>query len=259
MASGGSGTKADALGSYGTATGQANNAYGVAAPIYQQMATNPQGLTPQQVANQTTASLQSLGGSNATAAGYGALASARTNNAGGYQAAIDDSARQAGAQQSQNVLGIQNQNAMLQRQQQQQGLAGLSNIYGTASQTGLGYLKEAEEAPPSFWQQLGGAAAGDALGMATSLGTGGASKALGLGGCWIAEAIYGADDRRTHVVRAYLNGPFRNGRIGDFIMRLYLRFGERIARVVKRSKLLKAMFRPFFDAALSSALEGAWI
>lgn len=66
---------------------------------------------------------------------------------------------------------------------------------------------------------------------------------------------YGVHDGRTHVVRAYLNGPFRKSRTGDFIMRLYLRFGERVARVVKRSKLLKAVFRPFFDAALSRALE----
>lgn len=178
MASGGSGVKSDALNSYGTVQGQANGAYGVANPIYQQMAQRPQGYTPQQMADQTTASLQSLGGANAAVAGEGALAAARTNNGGGYQAAIDDAARQSGAQQSQNVLGIQNQSDMLQRQQQQEGLQGLSNEYGTAGSLGLGYLNAANNAKPTFWQNLGSQAASDAL----DLITGKTAKSMGLGG-----------------------------------------------------------------------------
>lgn len=140
------GVEQNALGAAGTAQGQSNNAYNVANPIYTQMATNPQGYTPQQQANMETASAQSLGGSNASAVGSGALQSARTNNAGGYQAAVDDAARSAGATQSQNTLGILNQSAALQRQQQQQGLQGLGNIYGDANKTGEGYLNEANQA-----------------------------------------------------------------------------------------------------------------
>lgn len=250
MASGGSGVKGDALNSYGQATGQANNAYNIAAPIYGQMATNPTGYTAQQKANLTTASNQTLGGANSAAAGEGALASARTNNAGAYQAAIDDAARGASAQQSQNNLAIENQNVNLQNEHQQEGLQGLSNIYGTATGAANGYLKDAEDAPPSFWQQLGTTAADAVVNTAAKAGGSWITK-----GCWIAEAVYGVDDRRTHVVRAYLNGPFRVKKRGDLIMRVYLRFGERVARVVKKSKLLKALFRPFFDAALSRALE----
>jgi hypothetical protein len=149
------GVEKDALGSYGTATGQANNAYGVAAPIYQQMAQRPQGYTPQQMANQVTASNQTLGGANSSAVGEGALASARTNNAGGYQAAIDDAARQSGAQQSQNVLGIQNRSDMLARQQQEQGLEGLSGVYREGNQAGQGYLNEANQAAANNpWMKL---------------------------------------------------------------------------------------------------------
>lgn len=140
------GVEKDALGSYGNATGQANNAYNVANPIYTQEAKNPQGYSPQQMANMTTASLQSLGGANASAAGQGALQAARTNNAGGYQAAIDDAARGAGQQQSQNVLDLQNKSVGLQRQQQQEGLAGLAGIYSDANRTGQGYLSEADNA-----------------------------------------------------------------------------------------------------------------
>jgi hypothetical protein len=83
MASGGSGVKGDAFGSYGNATGQANNAFNVANPIYTQEATHPIGYTPQQTADLKTASADSLGGSNASAVGQGALLDARTNNAGG--------------------------------------------------------------------------------------------------------------------------------------------------------------------------------
>jgi hypothetical protein len=177
MASGGSGVKADAFGSYGTATGQANNAFNVANPVYTQMATHPTGYTPQEIANQQTASNQTLGGANSAAVGEGALASARTNNAGGYQAAIDDAARNAGATQSQNNLGILNRSADLQRQQQEEGLHGLSGEYGTGSQIGLGYLNAANNAKPTFWQNLGSQAAGDALDLITGAG----AKKLGLG------------------------------------------------------------------------------
>jgi hypothetical protein len=170
MASGGSGVKADAFGSYGTATGQANGAFNVANPVYTQMATHPTGYTPQEIANQQTASNQTLGGANSAAVGEGALASARTNNAGGYQAAIDDAARNAGATQSQNNLGILNRSADLQRQQQEEGLQGLSNEYGTAGKLGQGYLDLANQAKPTFWQTLGMNAANDALAAATSWG-----------------------------------------------------------------------------------------
>ena len=163
------GVEKDALGGYGTASGQANNAYNVAAPIYTQMATNPQGYTPQQNANMLTASAQSLGGANASAVGEGALMAARTNNAGGYQGAVDDAMRNAQAQQSENALGIENKSALLARQQQQEGLAGLGSIYSDANSTARGYLGEADQAAQANpWMKIlttamqGGAQAGAA-------------------------------------------------------------------------------------------------
>jgi len=140
------GVEKDALANSGTATGQATNAYGVANPIYTQEAQHPQGLTPQQMADQQTAATQTLGGANASAAGQGALQAARTNNAGGYQAAIAEAARTAGATQSQDNLGIQNESDMLARQQQQQGLAGLNGIYNTGTQSATQNLGVADSA-----------------------------------------------------------------------------------------------------------------
>lgn len=75
-------------------------------------------------------------------------------------------------------------------------------------------------------------------------------------GCWIAEAIYGPNDIRTHLVREWLNVEFATRRFGRHVMAFYLRFGQRIAKVVKRSRFLSAVLKPLFDCALSSAV--AW-
>lgn len=74
------------------------------------------------------------------------------------------------------------------------------------------------------------------------------------GGCWIAEAIYGIDDPRTHLVRAFLNGPFRETLLGRFVMSFYLTFGQFIASQVRRYDFLKRALKPLFDRALREAL-----
>lgn len=89
---------------------------------------------------------------------------------------------------------------------------------------------------------------------------GGAGAAGGLGklfGCWIAEAIYGVDDLRTHLVRAWLNGSFKQTKFGSVVMKLYMKYGERIAEQVKKSKALKAVLKPVFDMALYCAIKDA--
>ena len=77
--------------------------------------------------------------------------------------------------------------------------------------------------------------------------------------CWIAEAIYGVDDLRTHLVRAYLNGPFLETEFGRYVMSLYLRFGRSIAAMVRKDSRLKRAFRPLFDRALASAVAWATV
>lgn len=86
----------------------------------------------------------------------------------------------------------------------------------------------------------------------------GAGASLGgaaLKGCWIAEAIYGKDDFRTHAVRAWLNGPFRRTWYGDLVMRFYLRFGQGIADFLNLNPEIKPLFRPLFNVALRRALR----
>jgi hypothetical protein len=158
-----SGVKTDAFAGYGTAAGQGGNAYNTIAPIYTQMAMRPQGLTPQQMANALTASGQSLGGSLSALVGQGALQAARTGNAGAYQAAMAEAARNAAQQGSQNALQLQLQNAQLQREQQAQGLRGLQDIYQLANQAGTQYLNIANQARPTFWQNMANVAGSTAI------------------------------------------------------------------------------------------------
>lgn len=102
--------------------------------------------------------------------------------------------------------------------------------------------------------QLIGNLAGSLFGLATTP-FGGGSATGGLIGaipgiCWIAEAIYGTNDIRTHTLRAYLNGPFRKTLKGALIMRGYLAVGRQVAWVARRSSWLRGLLRPAFESAL---------
>jgi hypothetical protein len=74
------------------------------------------------------------------------------------------------------------------------------------------------------------------------------------GGCWIAEAIYGPFNMRTRWVRWYLNGPFSDAAFGRLVMRIYMRFGQRIAKQVEKRAWLKRALKPLFNRALDKAL-----
>lgn len=71
--------------------------------------------------------------------------------------------------------------------------------------------------------------------------------------CWIAEAIYGTNDQRTHDVRKWLNGPFRRTKLGRLTMQLYMEIGQQVAWGVRRSSILRAIFTPLFNLALQKA------
>ena len=95
----------------------------------------------------------------------------------------------------------------------------------------------------------------------TSMGTkdqGGAGYALsalgsfgqGIGamrGCWVAREVYGASDPKWLEFREWLfdwaPAWFRNA---------YLKYGERVAAVIRKAPFLKAVIRPFMDAKRKS-------
>jgi len=140
------GVEKNALAAQGNAVNQSQAAYNTVNPIYSSMAASPQGFTPTEKANALTASSQSLGGGVAGAVGQGGLLAARTGNAGGATAALDDAARGAAVQQSTNALDVQNQSDQLATQNQRVGLAGLNGIYNNANSTALGNLNTANSA-----------------------------------------------------------------------------------------------------------------
>ena len=65
-------------------------------------------------------------------------------------------------------------------------------------------------------------------------------------GCWIAEAIYGPEAIQTHLARFYVNHE-----LWTPLRRLYILVGQSVARVVRRSPLLKALLKPAFDWMVS--------
>lgn len=93
------------------------------------------------------------------------------------------------------------------------------------------------------------------VGSGLQAGATAAAGRAGQGGCWIAMAIWGDTDPRTLITREWLNTEFIKSRIGRMVMALYYRFGERVAKQVRKHGWLKAALTPVFEVALDKALD----
>jgi hypothetical protein len=75
--------------------------------------------------------------------------------------------------------------------------------------------------------------------------------------CWIAAAVFGENfftGSRVIKVRTWLVNDFEPSGLGArFVMQLYRKYGQRVAKVVERNSVLKAGFRKVFDKALAKA------
>jgi len=115
-----------------------------------------------------------------------------------------------------------------------------------STQLGGGQVIGGLQAPPSFAQGVG-SLAGSVLGAAGSAGGFGnlfgsaPPPVTNIFGCWIAEAIFGKDDMNTHLARYWVNNA-----APKWFNRLYLRYGERFAKRVEKSEILKRLLRPLF-------------
>jgi len=114
---------------------------------------------------------------------------------------------------------------------------------GTGLQTNAMDARASVAKQPGFWSQFG---------QDLAQGAGAAAGAYA-GGCWIAEALYGENDPRTHLLRSWLNDEFKRTMLGRVVMAFYLRYGQRIAAIAKRSRMLRAVLRPLFELALKHA------
>lgn len=195
----------------------------------------------------------------ASAVGQAGLPQRQIANVGNFELGLQPAAAQQEAGIAGNVAGIGQGIS-------QTGL-GLGNLGQTVAGTGTTLTGQGMQGLQNLiadvLQKMGiniqGGTANTFGTIASGIGNllGGAGQVIhGKGGCWIAEAIYGADDPRTHLVRAYLNGPFMQTAFGRFVMSFYLRFGQAVAAQVRKRGWLKRAFQPLFDRALTSAT--AW-
>jgi hypothetical protein len=86
---------------------------------------------------------------------------------------------------------------------------------------------------------------------ATGKPPGGRSKAF----CWVAEAVYGVDDARTLLLRAWLSRVYDEKRPAWPLIALYKRFGRAAANLIRRGYLSRGMFRLLFDALVRRAID----
>jgi hypothetical protein len=132
----------NAVSQAGSAEGAANNtantlggeAQGIGAnltPFLTSELEHPQGFSQGDTSAMLSAGLGGAGGANAGLVGQADQRAAVSRNAGGFQAALDDAARQrskGGAMASENIAS---QNATLKQNQQQDAAKELGGIYGT--------------------------------------------------------------------------------------------------------------------------------
>ncbi len=92
-------------------------------------------------------------------------------------------------------------------------------------------------------------------------GTGGKKSDFGFGrnsrSCWIAEALYGADDPRTLLLRSWVTVIYDERRPGWMFVLLYRTFGRATARLITRGVLPRRLFQPLFDTLVERALTAS--
>lgn len=120
------------------------------------------GYTPEQQNNMLVQGGQAVGGANSGIVGQANLGAARTRNAGGFGAALDEAARDKSRQLSNNALGVANQNAQLQQQNQRFAQGQLGNIANQQQEAQLkamglsdDAIKTALAAGQTGWMQQG--------------------------------------------------------------------------------------------------------
>jgi hypothetical protein len=92
---------------------------------------HPQGYSQQDNSAMLSSALGGAGGANAGIVGQANQEAATSRNAGGFQSALDDAARQRDKAAAGASEGIAAQNAQVKQTQQQDAAQGLQKMYGT--------------------------------------------------------------------------------------------------------------------------------
>ena len=109
----------------------ANQIGGSLIPGLEREAEHPAGYSPTDLNSMLVANQSGAGGANSAVTGEAGLGAARTRNASGYTAALDEASRQKGKQESMGNLDIASKNAGLKNEQQQFAQKSLQGLYGT--------------------------------------------------------------------------------------------------------------------------------
>lgn len=107
---------------------------------------HPSGFTPVQKGRMLTAQQEAAGGANAALGGEGRLAALRSRTAGGFAPALAEAARAKGRTLATGALGVENEDARLALERQQQARQALQGLYGTDTSNmlkGMGLQGEA--------------------------------------------------------------------------------------------------------------------
>ena len=113
--------------------------------------------------------------------------------------------------------------------------SGAANTGGSAASTSAAAVAASNFAP---W--------GAALGALGAVGAGAVTKIP----CWIAAEIYGGwYDPRTVLIRHWLTENFT----GHWLLNLYIRFGERVAAMVRKNRPVRWFFTRIFNQFLRQA------
>jgi hypothetical protein len=73
--------------------------------------------------------------------------------------------------------------------------------------------------------------------------------------CWVAEALYGGNDPRTLILRAWLSDIYMRKDRGWWFIELYKVVGPTVASLIRRGRLPRRAFLPLFDALAGKALD----
>lgn len=212
---------------------------------------NQQATAAQQAVGTTMQNLNSRG-MGATPAGFAAdqqrqaYQTQAANNGNNYAADF-------GAQNTAAINAYNTANGLLSSTQQaNQNSATTNNADAAGTNTSL-YGTASQQTPTAI---------GSVLGAAGGLANAGASiyktATTPATGCWVAAEIFGGwNEPRTNLVRDYIFGDFRNSWLGCLLSDLYLEYGERMAKGIKRHRSLRWIFTRICNLALRQARKAA--
>ena len=229
----------------------ASTEHSTLSPFYANEMKAEHSLDPNQTGELLTAAEAGSGGATGALTGQAQLEAARTRNPSGFTKALDEASRDQGKTLAGTSEGVAAEDIMGAQKLRQEGAAGEQGLYGEdlkGQLAAMGQQTNAEnasvEAGKSGWLQNMDQTISALGSAATGAGAMGAKIP-----CWIAAAVYGGwDNPRVDIVRQFIfNDWAKRSLIGKLAAKAYMKFGERIAEHVKKSPMLKALFRNLFD------------